>query len=189
MNITIALTEHHTILRQLFEQSMSQPEVFDNFIHHLTVHHTMEEKYFYDILEKESQAHHDALEAVNEHHIIELIIKDAERFPRDHERFPVKIESLGEYMTHHLDEEETEIFPMAQQLWPEEELAILGKLFSEAKEKLLGVTLPEVPGTVASRGLKRPAVIGKSMTVPKPQVPSSVQKVYAQDLGIGSLKK
>jgi hypothetical protein len=62
----------------------------------------MEEKYFYDILEGEAQAHKKALEAVNEHHIIEMIIKDLQRFPRDHENFAIKVESLGEYTTHHL---------------------------------------------------------------------------------------
>ena len=68
----------------------------------------MEEKYFYDILKAIPEAEHDALEAVNEHHIIELIIKDTEGFPREHEHFPIKIEGLGEYTTHHLDEEESE---------------------------------------------------------------------------------
>jgi hemerythrin-like domain-containing protein len=188
MDITAVLTEHHTTLRQLFEQSMTQIDVFDEFIHHLTVHHTMEEKYFYDILEQEPQGHHDALEAVNEHHIIELIIKDAERFPRDHERFPIKVESLGEYTTHHLDEEENTIFPMAQQVLPEEELVALGKLFMEAKDKLLGVTLPKVPGAIAARSAKRPAIIGKRAPIPS-QAPARANTAVPQDLGIGSLKK
>ena len=148
----------------------------------------MEEKYFYDILENEPQARHDALEAVNEHHIIELIIKDGERFPRDHERFPIKIESLGEYTTHHLDEEETKIFPLAQQLLPEEILTVLGKLFSEAKDRLLGITMPEVPGNILSRGQDRSSVIGKR-DHRLSRTPSMVKKIYARDLGIGSLKK
>jgi hemerythrin-like domain-containing protein len=188
MDITAVLTEHHTVLRRLFEQSKSKTDVFDEFIHQLTVHHTMEEKYFYDILEKASQSHHDALEAVNEHHIIELIIKDAERFPRNHERFPVKIESLGEYTTHHLDEEETEIFPMARQVLPEKQRTALGQLFSEAKEKLLGVTLPEVPDTIAAGDTKFQPLVEKNNTT-QTSVASDMQTPHAQDLGIGSLKK
>ena len=77
----------------------------------------MEEKYFYDLLGSFAEAEHDSLEAVNEHHIIELIIKDAQGFPRDHQNFPIKIEGLGEYTSHHLDEEEADIFPMAQKLF------------------------------------------------------------------------
>ena len=188
MEITAVLTEHHAVLRQLFEQSKSQPDVFDEFIRNLTVHHTMEEKYFYDILEQLSEARHDALEAVNEHHIIELIIKDAERFPRDHERFPVKIESLGEYTSHHLDEEEEEIFPMAREIIPEQTLATLGQLFSEAKEKLLGVKLPEVPAAIAAHDAKQPPPADQSSTAQN-RASSEKKKPRVQDLGIGSLKE
>lgn len=168
MNIVDALVDHHQVLRQLYQQSENNPEVFEEFTRHLVVHHTMEEKYFYDILEKVASAEHDALEAVNEHHIIELIIKDAEGFPRDHHHFPIKIEGLGEYTTHHLDEEEEEIFPMAQQVFSAETLNTLGKLFLEAKEKMLDIKLPEVPANIAS---------GAATT-----------GTVAHGLGIGSLK-
>ncbi len=170
MNIINALVEHHKVLRQLYQQSESDPEIFEEYVRNLIVHHTMEEKYFYDFLEQISEARHDALEAVNEHHIIELIIKDSEDFPRDHQRFPIKIEGLGEYTNHHLDEEEADIFPMAQQLFADEDLITLGKLFLEAKDKLLGVELPEVPGSIDTRSSK-----GKKAT--------------AVGLGIGSLKR
>ena len=144
MNIVEVLTSHHGVLRQLFEDSKIDPNIFDEFIRHLTVHHTMEEKYFYDILETQPQARPDALEAVNEHHIIELIIKDAQGFPRDHGHFPIKIEGLGEYTTHHLDEEEADIFPMALHLFDEKDLIALGQLFEEAKKIMLAAVPPEL---------------------------------------------
>ncbi len=170
MDIISALVDHHGTLRQLYQKSESDPAVFEEFTRHLVVHHTMEEKYFYDLLEQIAAARHDALEAVNEHHIIELIIKDADGFPRDHENFPIKIEGLGEYTTHHLDEEEAAVFPAARQLFSDEDLNTLGKLFVEAKAKLLGVALPEVPGGISVSA-------GKG------------GKTAAYGLGIGSLKK
>jgi hemerythrin-like domain-containing protein len=170
MSIITALVDHHGVLRQLYEKSETDPTLFEEFTRHLVVHHTMEEKYFYDLLEKVVEARHDALEAVNEHHIIELIIKDAEGFPNDHENFPIKIEGLGEYTNHHLDEEETVIFPMARQFFSEEDLNTLGKLFLEAKDKLLGVVVPEVPANISG---------GRGSAV----------KTTAYGLGIGSLKK
>jgi hypothetical protein len=178
--ITNELVAHHMTLRQLYAQSEKDPNMFEEFTRHLIVHHTMEEKYFYDILTKIPEAEHDALEAVNEHHIIELIIKDAEGFPHEHEHFPIKIEGLGEYTTHHLDEEEMEIFPMSQQVMSAEVLDTLGKLFVEAKNKLLGIKLPDVPGAVATLAAKpvtgrQPAVSGTGTTT-------------AHGLGIGSLK-
>jgi hemerythrin superfamily protein len=188
MNIVDALTSHHGVLRQLFEQSKMDPTVFDEFIRNLTVHHTMEEKYFYDFLEAQPQGRHDALEAVNEHHIIELIIKDAERFPRDHERFPVKIESLGEYTTHHLDEEEMEIFPMAAQLLPETHLTALGALFEEARGKLLGIKLPNIPPGISEKAFGKVSIVGRKGG-PVLVRPAKASASIAQGLGIGSLKK
>jgi hypothetical protein len=180
MSITNELVAHHTTLRQLYAQSENNPEVFEDFTRHLIVHHTMEEKYFYDILKSIPEAEHDALEAVNEHHIIELIIKDAEGFPREHEHFSIKIEGLGEYTTHHLDEEEMDIFPMSQQVMSAEDLDMLGKLFVEAKNKLLGVKLPELPGAKAPTAA-RPAAYPQPIT-------GASGMTTAHGLGVGSLK-
>jgi hypothetical protein len=180
MSITDELVAHHTTLRQLYAQSENDPQAFEEFTRHLIVHHTMEEKYFYDILKTKPEAEHDSLEAVNEHHIIELIIKDAQGFPSDHEHFPIKIEGLGEYTTHHLDEEEMEIFPLSQQVISADDLDALGKLFVEAKNKLLGIKLPEVPGKIAAQTT---ASVGQPKT---PLVSSG--KTTALGLGIGSLK-
>ena len=170
MNIVDALVNHHNVLRDLYQQSENDPAIFEQYTRHLVVHHTMEEKYFYDFLEKVSAARHDALEAVNEHHIIEMILKDADGFPRDHENFPIKIEGLGEYTNHHLDEEELEIFPLAAHHFTEADLVTLGKLFEEAKSKLLGIELPEVPGNINTSG-------------------SASGRNTAIGLGIGSLKR
>ena len=186
MNITQALVDHHGVLRQLFQQAKTNIAVADEFLRNLIVHHTMEEKYFYDILEKEAQARNMALEGVNEHHIIELIIKDLERFPRDHERFAIKVESLGEYTTHHLDEEEQKIFPTAEQLFPLENQATLGNLFTQAKTLLLGIKLPPVPGIAGQKAGK--AVIGVKKKE-APAKPVATAGTLPPDLGIGSLRK
>jgi hemerythrin-like domain-containing protein len=187
MNITQELVTHHGVLRQLFEQSKTNIAVADDFIRHLIVHHTMEEKYFYDILEGEPQAHEKALEAVNEHHIIELIIKDLERFPRDHERFAIKVESLGEYTSHHLDEEETIIFPMAEGVLAQDSQATLGNLFAQAKATLLGIKLPPVPGRAGAKAPK-PIVGAKKKDVPV-RPAAAEARALPPDLGIGSLRK
>ncbi len=171
MEIIDALVSHHQELRQLYRASESDPEQFDHFVRHLVVHHTMEERYFYDLLQDIADARHDALEAVNEHHIIELIIKDAEGFPREHADFPIKIEGLGEYTLHHLDEEEADIFPLARTLISSEVMLLLGKLFLEAKQKLLTIEIPEVPDQIKRR-------IGDKLSAPS----------SSHGLGIGSLK-
>lgn len=52
MNIVDAMVSHHEQLRNLFRQSENDPSVFEQYIQHFVVHHTMEGKYFYDFLEK-----------------------------------------------------------------------------------------------------------------------------------------
>ncbi len=181
MDIIEALVAHHQVMRQLYTRSETDPALFDELVRHLVVHHTMEERYFYDLLEAIAEAEHDALEAVNEHHIIELIIKDSQGFPRDHDHFPIKIEGLGEYTVHHLDEEENEIFPAARQLLSGEDLILLGKLFEEAKDKLLGVVLPDVPKSIATR-------LTPQYGRPK-SLSSAPESLTARGLGIGNLRK
>ncbi len=170
MDIVDALIEHHGVLRTLAQQAEADPALFEEYQRHLVVHHTMEEKYFYDFLEQVASARKDSLEAVNEHHIIELILKDAEDFPRDHERFPIKVEGLGEYTAHHLDEEEMDIFPLGRQVLDPDDLVELGKLFVEAKDRLLSVKPPEAPGNIDTSG-------------------NVARRSAARGLGIGSLKK
>ncbi|RJQ58116.1 MAG: hemerythrin domain-containing protein [Desulfobacteraceae bacterium] len=182
MDIIKALIDHHAVLRQLYSQSEGDPGVFDEFVRHLVVHHTMEEKYFYDLLEQIPEARHDSLEAVNEHHIIELILKDSEDFPRDHERFPIKIEGVGEYTNHHLDEEETGVFLLAQKVFSAEDLNAMGALFTEAKDMLLGIALPEPPKAMAGKGSEKSKKGGGSAEPP-------AAKSTSQGLGIGSLRE
>ena len=170
MDIVDALVEHHQVLRDLADQAEGDPAMFAEYVRHLVVHHTMEEKYFYDLLVQVSTAEHASLEAVNEHHIIELILKDAEGFPQEHQHFPIKVEGLAEYTNHHLDEEESEVFPMAREAFAGEDLTTLGTLFNEAKEKLLAVNLPALPASIDISGNKR-------------------SRSAAYGLGIGSLKK
>ncbi len=183
MNVIEALIDHHGTLRQLYRQAEANPALIDTFIQHLIVHHTMEEKYFYDLLEGFEQAEHEALEAVNEHHIIEMIIKDLEGFPRDHRNFPIKIEGLGEYTVHHLDEEEEEIFPLAAQFFESKDLDSLGVLFEEAKKTLLGVSLPDLPKALAAM-----IPIREQVTETGSSRPESRGTDVAIGLGIGGLR-
>ena len=178
MSITNELVAHHATLRQLYAQSEIDPKVFDEFTRHLVVHHTMEEKYFYDILKSIPEAEHDALEAVNEHHIIEMIIKDAEGFPPEHEHFPIKIEGLGEYTTHHLDEEELEIFPMSLQVMSAEDLDTLGKLFAKPKINYWGLNCLMFPVRSPRRPPGLPHVPKRLRAAPaRPPLRASVLEV------------
>ncbi len=201
MDIVEALTEHHAVLRRLAQEAEQRPEAFAEYERQLTAHHTMEEKYFYDFLLEFGAARHDALEGVNEHHIIEMIILDARRFPREHELFGVKVEGLAEYTAHHLDEEEADIFPLARRHMPQKLLAELGGQFRQAMDIVLGISLPPAGGKgPAAKGLvvpeagkperaPRPPEASGAAEVPRaPEIPATAQPRPGAGLGLGSLK-
>ncbi|MDJ0623136.1 MAG: hemerythrin domain-containing protein [Desulfocapsaceae bacterium] len=137
--ISKVLTEHHQVIRDLFKDVLDSPEQFDKLNNHLTIHHKNEEKFLYDLLEQEDKTRHDALEAVEEHHVIEMLLQELNHFPKDHERWKIKLEVLQEYTLHHLDEEEDDVFPQIDSVLDEEKRAELGRKFNELKDKQLSI--------------------------------------------------
>ncbi len=139
MSITRILTDHHETLRDLFKNTEADHRMFPELKKHLRVHHTNEEKFLYDLLEEIKETRKDALEAVGEHHIIELILLELEDFPIDHERWAIKLENLEEYTRHHLQEEEDDIFPEADNVLDADKAQKLGEQFEDVMQKQLAV--------------------------------------------------
>jgi hypothetical protein len=139
MTITEILTNHHETLRDLFKKTEADNRNFPELKKHLRVHHTNEEKYLYDLLETKEKTRKDALEAVGEHHVIEMILLEVEDFPMDHERWAIKLENLEEYTRHHLQEEEDDIFPVAEEVLEADEAKKLGEQFEDTMKKQLAV--------------------------------------------------
>jgi hypothetical protein len=73
---------------------------------------------------------------------------------------------------------------MARQLFTAEDLNTLGRLFTEAKDKLLGVVLPDLPTTLSA---KRPKKAKPSGAGPVSEASAVVDP--AVGLGIGSMKQ
>jgi len=139
MNIFEVLTQHHDTLRALFDKTAKDSSVFQELKKHLQVHHKNEEKILYDVLKTKEPTRKDAIEAVEEHHVIEFLLLELENFPRDHERWTIKLEVLEEYTRHHLKEEETEIFPEGARVLSTSEATEMAVRFNDTKDKQLAV--------------------------------------------------
>lgn len=81
-------------------------------------------------MEKKEKARHGALEAIEEHHVIEMLLNELSDFPRDHERWVIKLEVLEEYTRHHLEEEESDVFPEVSYVLDEKIGIFLPTIFS-----------------------------------------------------------
>jgi hemerythrin superfamily protein len=142
MNAITMLKKQHREVAALFKQlekAKSAPPrraVFEKIADALAVHATIEEKHFYPaVMQKQTE---DLLrEAVEEHLEIKRTIADMLALDADDDQFEAKATVLQEDVEHHVEEEETELFPKVEKLFDEEELESLAAAMEETQEDLL----------------------------------------------------
>jgi hemerythrin superfamily protein len=102
----------------------------------LTVHATIEEEIFYPAV-READVDEDLLdEAEVEHASAKDLIAQIESMGPEDELFDAKVKVLGEYVNHHVEEEEGQMFPKARRAKVDLE-GLAGRL-AERKQALLG---------------------------------------------------
>lgn len=103
----------------------------------LTVHATVEEELFYpaarDVLEEDESLVDDA--EVEHACARDLIAQIMTSTPEDDPLFDAKVKVLGEYVDHHVKEEEGEMFPKIKK--SELDVEALGEEIAQRKEELL----------------------------------------------------
>jgi hypothetical protein len=78
-------------------------------------------------------------EALEEHHVVKLVLRELPQVDPEDERFEAKMTILSELVEHHADEEEEEMFKTAQRLG-DDELKELGARMQARFEGLAGAT-------------------------------------------------
>ncbi|MGE0116965.1 MAG: hemerythrin domain-containing protein [Dongiaceae bacterium] len=104
----------------------------------LTVHATIEEDIFYPALYDAADAEDLLDEAEVEHATIKDLVSRLEEMMPTDELYDATVLVLGEYVRHHVKEEEGEIFPKAKKA--KMDLAALGERLMERKRSLDGET-------------------------------------------------
>ncbi|HZN43490.1 MAG TPA: hemerythrin domain-containing protein [Actinomycetota bacterium] len=102
----------------------------------LTVHESIEEEIFYPALKEHPKTKEITLEAYEEHHVVDMVMKEIEGLPFDDERWGAKFTVMKENIEHHIEEEEGQMFKQARQVFEEEELEALGERMAARKEQL-----------------------------------------------------
>jgi hemerythrin superfamily protein len=102
----------------------------------LTVHAQIEEEIFYPAVQQALKDKELVPEARVEHESLKALIAQLEDVQPDGEMYAAKVQVLGEYVKHHVKEEQNEMFPKvkASRL----DLVALGERLAERKEELLG---------------------------------------------------
>lgn len=116
------LREDHRKVKELFEQfeateDMQEKErIAREAIKELKIHAKLEEELIYPVIEEEGEELSEMVsEAEEEHHVAKLLMGELDRMDAEDERFDAKFKVLAESVKHHIEEEEGETFPKAEQ--------------------------------------------------------------------------
>jgi hemerythrin-like domain-containing protein len=120
------------------------------------VHSTVEEEIFYPAFRDAVRKKDDRelyQEALEEHHVVDLVLPEVKACDPAGEVFPAKAKVLKELIEHHADEEEKEMFKTARTVLSAAELRDLGARIQERKKQLKGMGSPRLgQATGARRG-------------------------------------
>ncbi|MEO7115183.1 MAG: hemerythrin domain-containing protein [Caldimonas sp.] len=149
---TLLLARDHTAVSKLFKQyeklSGSGAEASDRqamaeqICMMLTVHATIEEEIFYPAA-READVDSDLLdEAEVEHASAKDLIAQIRAMTPDEDLYDAKVKVLGEYIDHHAQEEENEMFPKCRKA--KMDLAGLAQQLAERKAELVSEASEEI---------------------------------------------
>jgi hemerythrin superfamily protein len=120
MNIFEALRADHESQRDLIDRlvktegdSEERRELFDRLKTELEAHAGAEERYFYVPLMEHDLTQDKARHSVSEHKELEDFVEQLEAYEMSGSQWLQTARELARRLTHHLDEEEHEVFQMA----------------------------------------------------------------------------
>ncbi len=150
MNIFDRIKQDHDEAREVIEKlkatapsaEKTRRQLFDWLKLEMWAHHKVEEAVFYSFLRDTTDMHGEAMEAYNEHHMANGVFEKLDTFPVDSEEWGMKFEALAELVTHHMDEEEDDFFPMAKKVISAAEARLMGEQFDARKRTALAALDP-----------------------------------------------
>jgi hemerythrin superfamily protein len=143
------LKEQHDKVKKAFkefekldrEDTEAQQQLVQSVCEDLKLHTTLEEELFYPAA-REAIADEDLLnEAQVEHETAKMLIEQLENMGPDDPNFHATFTVLGEYVLHHVKEEEGEMFPQVKKT--DLDLEELGARMRSRMEELMGEAADE----------------------------------------------
>jgi hemerythrin superfamily protein len=153
--ITTLKNDHRTVERlfRRFEGAgerayATKREVVDRIIEELSVHAAIEEQVFYPVVRATVPGTESVtLESLEEHHIVKWQLSELESLSPDDERFDAKVTVLIENVRHHVEEEESDLFPKVRDELGRNALNDLGDALEVARKVAPTHPHPSAPDT------------------------------------------
>ena len=110
------LREDHRKVQELFQQfeqadEGARKQIAEQTIQELEVHAALEEEIFYPAAREEVDKEQTIDQALEEHHVAKLLLAELKKMSLGAERYNAKYKVLAESVKHHIEEEESEMFP------------------------------------------------------------------------------
>ncbi|WP_110968419.1 hemerythrin domain-containing protein [Pseudomonas huaxiensis] len=147
MNAIDLLIQDHKLVKKLLQELSStteravkkRVELLHRIEHELQIHTSLEEKILYPAI-KQAGGKEEAkmyYEAKEEHRTVDsLVLPDLLHTETGTVEFTGRVKVMKELLEHHIEEEESELFPTAKKLLGKDALEELGRAM-EAQKKLL----------------------------------------------------
>jgi len=146
MDATQMLKKDHKEVKALLKEfarlsgraAPKQQAVVTQLCHALTLHARLEEELVYPVF-KELRSHEMkdlVAEASEEHQVAKTLIGELATLSLEDEQYAAKVTVLGEYVQHHIKEEEQELFPKAHKHLSAKRLEELGDAITARRQEL-----------------------------------------------------
>jgi hemerythrin-like domain-containing protein len=142
MKATDLLKKQHRSVKALFkkvektEDGRQRRQLMEQIASELMMHTKIEEEIFYPAVREVGTSKAEAMvdEAFEEHHVVDLVLAELPKVDPEDERFHAKMTVLSELVEHHVEEEEEEMFPMAEKKLGKERMQALAGQMQQMAE-------------------------------------------------------
>jgi hemerythrin superfamily protein len=137
----VMLKDDHKRVQTLFhefektEDAAERKRIVTQTINELKVHAALEEEIFYPAVRKQIKDAEIMNEADEEHHVAKLLIAELESMKGNESHYVAKFLVLAENVRHHIEEEESDMLPEAEE--SKIDFEALGEKMMTRKQKLL----------------------------------------------------
>ncbi len=114
------LREDHRKVKGLFEEfantedSKEKQHIVETALTELQIHAKLEEEIIYPAIRSEIEEEDLMDEALEEHHVLHMLVAELKKMKPSSERYDAKFTVLGESVKHHIKEEEGQMLPKAE---------------------------------------------------------------------------
>ncbi len=142
MNATELLKQDHQEASGLMDEletadkgnMSSTKKLFTQLKDALTLHTQIEEQIFYPALEQHEETKDMIGEAFSEHKEVKEMLEEMSTMTPGDDEFMDKLTELRDSVEHHVEEEETEMFPKAERVLGQSRMQELGRQMQQMKQ-------------------------------------------------------